>query len=256
MLKIFKNYLKKNTGLLIRLDDITTHMNWNYMDKCEKLFDKFNIKPVLGVIPNNKDPEFFNFPKNSNFWERVKSWENKGWEISMHGFSHLYGIQTNKKDFFNYGGGSEFFGLNYKDQLSKISSGLKKFDEHKIKVRSFFAPNHTYDLNTLKALEESGIRIVIDGYGLFPFSKFNIKFVPQLFYREIMLPFGIQSTQIHLNYWNEEYFKKFTNFIEKNSRHILHLDQILSLKKNNFFENFINFSVEKSLKILRSIKKN
>ena len=29
------------------------------MDKCEKLFDKFNIKPVLGVIPNNKDPEFF-----------------------------------------------------------------------------------------------------------------------------------------------------------------------------------------------------
>ncbi len=254
MLKLCKNYLKKNTGLLIRLDDITTHMNWNYMDKCEKLFDKLNIKPVLGVIPNNKDPEFFNYPKNSNFWQRVKSWQTKGWEISMHGFSHLYERQTNKKDLFNYGGGSEFFGLTYEDQLKKISSGLKKFEENQINIRSFFAPNHTYDLNTLKALDNSGIKIVIDGYGLFPFFKSNLFFIPQLFYKEIMLPFGIQSTQIHINYWDEEYYRKFNDFLEKNSKNIINIDQILNLKKNNVFENFINFSVEKGLKTLRRIK--
>ena len=207
MLNSIKKTTSKYTRLLIRMDDISENMNWKYMDKCETLFDKFNLRPLLGVIPENKDPELLKYPKNSNFWKRVESWKKKGWEISMHGYSHLYERQTNKKDFFNYGGGSEFFGLNYEDQLCKIKLGLEKFREKNISIRSFFAPNHTYDYNTLKALDKSGIRIVIDGYGLFPYSKFNLFFIPQLFYREIFLPFGIQSTQIHLNYWDDDYYK-------------------------------------------------
>ena len=86
-----KNYRnKENTGLLIRIDDVTDHMNWELMDKCEELFDKFEIKPLLGVIPNNQDPEFKNFPKRENFWGIVRNWQKKGWEISMHGFNHIY----------------------------------------------------------------------------------------------------------------------------------------------------------------------
>ena len=49
------NLFKKNTGLLIRFDDIAPNMNWDLMDKCEKLFVQYKIKPVLGVIPNNED---------------------------------------------------------------------------------------------------------------------------------------------------------------------------------------------------------
>ena len=37
-------------------------------------------------------------------------------------------------------------------------------------------------------------------------------FIPQLFYKEIFLPFSIQSTQIHLNNWDDDYFKNFENF--------------------------------------------
>ena len=37
-------------------------MNWFYMDKCEKLLEKYNIKPVLGVISNNQDENFLKFP--------------------------------------------------------------------------------------------------------------------------------------------------------------------------------------------------
>ena len=255
MFSDLKNYIKKNTGLLIRLDDISENMEWKYMDKCEILFDKLNIKPLLGVIPFNKDPELLNYPRNQNFWNRVKSWERKGWEISMHGYSHLYDHQTKKKDIFNYGGESEFYGVSYENQKKKIDHGLEKFKEKDISVRSFFAPNHTYDLNTLKALKSSGIKIVIDGYGLFPYRKYDLLFVPQLFYREIILPFGIQSTQIHLNYWDDKYFLKFEKFINKYYKKIIELDYILSLKELNFFEKTINFSVEKTLKTLRVIKR-
>ena len=254
MLKSIKKTTSKYTGLLIRMDDITENMNWKHMDKCELLFDKFNLRPLLGVIPENQDPELLKYPKNSNFWKRVESWKKKGWEISMHGYSHLYERQTNRKDIFNYGGGSEFFGLDYENQLNKIKSGLEKFREKNISIRSFFAPNHTYDFNTLKALDTSGIRIVIDGYGLFPYFKFNLFFIPQLFYREIMLPFGIQSTQIHLNYWDDKYFSHFENFINKNYNKIVDLNYILNLGKSNLLKNTINYSVEKTLKVLRRLR--
>ena len=246
--------VKKNTGLLIRFDDISENMEWKYMDKCEVLFDKFNIKPLLGVIPENKDPELLSYPKNIDFWNRVESWKRKGWEISMHGYAHLYEQQTKKKDIFNYGGGSEFYGLDYENQLNKIKLGLEKFRKKDIFIRSFFAPNHTYDLNTLKALRDSGIEIVIDGYGLFPYHKSDLLFIPQLFYKEIMLPFGIQSTQIHLNYWDDEYFLNFENFINKNYNKIVDLNYILNLGKSNFLKNTINYSVEKTLKVSRRLR--
>ena len=148
---------------------------------------------------------------------------------------------------------SEFYGLKYDEQLNKIALGLKKFRDNNIKIRSFFAPNHTYDLNTFKALSNSDIKIVIDGYGLFPFNKFDLFFIPQLFYREIFY-LRIQSTQIHLNYWDQDYFTKFENFIEKYKRNIVDLNYILTLNESNLFKNMINSSIEKTLKIIRALR--
>ena len=66
----------------------------------------------------------------------------------MHGFTHVYDKETNKKDFFNYGGRSEFFGHSYDEQFKRIKKSLEIFKKENIEIRSFFAPNHTYDQNT------------------------------------------------------------------------------------------------------------
>ena len=145
------------TKLLLRFDDIAENMNWDFMNKCEKIFDNYNIKPLVGVIPINLDTELKKWPKEINFWEKVRSWQKKGWEISMHGFNHLYNKDTKGKDYFGYGGKTEFCGESYQEQKNKIIQGLKKFNDEKIKVRSFFAPNHTYDINTFKSLNDLGI---------------------------------------------------------------------------------------------------
>ena len=92
-----KNFISDNTGILIRIDDIAENMNWDLMEKCEVLFDKYNIKPVLGVIPNNQDKELMSYPKKGDFWDKVRQWKNKGWEISMHGYAHLYDQTIIKK---------------------------------------------------------------------------------------------------------------------------------------------------------------
>lgn len=254
MFNSIKKITSKYTGLLIRMDDISENMNWALMDKCEKLFDKFKIKPLLGIIPINKDPELLKFPKNDRFWERVESWKNKGWEITMHGCNHLYTQKSDKNDIFNYGGNSEFYGLDYSTQLNKIKTGLEEFKKREIKVRSFFAPNHIYDSNTLKALKDSDIKIIIDGYGLFPYYKNKILFIPQLFYKEIFLPFGIQSTQMHINEWNDEAYKNFEIFVEKNYSKILNLNNIIEIANPNSLQNLTNYLVEKTLKTVRLFK--
>ena len=250
-----KNYIAENTGILIRLDDIAENMNWNLMEQSERLFDKYKIKPVLGVIPNNEDKELLTFPKKNNFWEEVRKWKDKGWEISMHGSHHVYDMNTNKKDYFSHGGKSEFFGHSLETQTSKIKSGLKKFEEENIKIRSFFAPNHTYDNNTFHALKNSGINEIIDGYGLMPYVKNNIKFIPQLFYKNISLPFGIQSTQIHLNEWTQEDFSDFEKFITKNLNKIISYNQAIKKINNNSLYKLLNIFTKRILLLKRFLKK-
>jgi len=58
------------TGLIIRLDDIAENMNWDLMNKCEILFDNYNIKPLLGIVPNNKDKELLTIKKIQIFGKK------------------------------------------------------------------------------------------------------------------------------------------------------------------------------------------
>ena len=246
------NYIKNNTGILIRIDDVCENMDWELMKKLEDLFDQYSIKPVLGVIPNNKDQEFLEFDRNDNFWDEVRKWQDKGWEIVQHGYTHIYDKLCKKKsDYFNYGGGSEFFGHSLETQQSRIKKGLEKFKKERIKIRSFFAPNQTYDKNTFIALKNCGITEVIDGYGLMPYTENKIKFIPQLFEKVVLLPFGIQSTKLHLHSWEEKDFKSFENFIKKNSNKIITYDDALKKVNNNPIYKLINILSKYTLKIKR-----
>ncbi len=239
--------------ILIRFDDIAENMNWHFMEKSEQLFDKYEIKPVLGVIPNNQDVELRSYPKKENFWKIVKNWQSKGWEISMHGYNHLYVTETNKNDYFKYGGKSEFFGESLVSQTNKIQKGLEIFKKNNIKVRSFFAPNHTYDANTFIALKNSGIYEVIDGYGLNPYLKNEIIFIPQLFYKIFFIPFGLQTTQIHLNIMNDKEFSKLQSLIEKNYQNIITYDEALNLLSNDLLNKLINKAIYYLLTLKRKI---
>ena len=247
------NKIKENTGILIRFDDIAPNMNWKMMDKCEKLLNEYNIQPVLGVIPKNQDEELLNYPLRDDFWNIIKKWKSKKWSIAMHGYTHVYDKETFKKDFLNHGGKSEFFGHTYEEQLTRLKSGLKVFDDNDIEIDTFFAPNHTYDLNTLNALKDVGIFKVIDGYGLLPHTFNNIKFIPQLFYKLIFLPFGIQSTQIHINYWKDKDFIEFENFIKKNHQKIINIDYAFSKNGDGVLNKVSNFLIKSILRIKRTI---
>lgn len=244
-----KGFLKRN--FVLRLDDIAPNMNWEMMDRVKILFNKYNIKPVIGVIPKNEDKELKSYPKcNFNFWDEIKNLQNQGWEIAMHGYEHVYDKDC-KNDYLGHGGDTEFANHPYEVQLNKISLGLKIFNEKNIDIKIFFAPNHTFDFNTIKACKNSGITSIVDGYGISPYHEEDVIFFPQLFYKLVALPFGFQTLQIHLNYYSERDFLKLKRFIEKNSKKIITISQATNIVNNSLSNRIIRLILEKTLKFKR-----
>ena len=153
------NYIKNNTGILIRIDDVCENMDWELMKKLELLFDQYSVKPVLGVIPNNKDEEFLAFSRNDNFWDQVRKWQDKGWVLVQHGYTHIYDKLCRKKsDYFNYGGGSEFFGHSLETQETRIKKGLEKFKKEEIVVNNVLL----LEINTMGLLQEKKLLNIKD----------------------------------------------------------------------------------------------
>lgn len=78
-----------NVNYLIRLDDACSQMNRHNWHRMECLLDRYNIKPLVGIIPANEDPTMVNDSENSDFWDKMKKWQGKGWQIAMHGYNHV-----------------------------------------------------------------------------------------------------------------------------------------------------------------------
>ena len=253
MKNLFEN-LYQETGYIFRLDDIAPNMRWDVMNRVKILFDEYKVKPIIGVIPKNEDEELKSYPICTfDFWEEIKNLKKKGWEIAMHGYEHLYKIKCKKNDYMGYGGNSEFVGLPYDTQLEKINLGLNIFKEQNLQVKVFFAPNHTFDVNTVKACKELGFETIVDGYGVRPYYENEMLFIPQLFYKLYSLPFGIQTIQLHTNYFSEKDYSELERFVKKNHKKIISYKEACNTQRNNFSDKIIRFIIKKTLQAKRII---
>lgn len=76
---------------LLRLDDASDYMDVEKWQRMENLLDKYGIKPLVGIIPDNKDASLiYNYKQDLEFWNKAKNWKNKGWELALHGCYHKY----------------------------------------------------------------------------------------------------------------------------------------------------------------------
>ena len=204
-----KNYI-------IRLDDASDYMNVPNWEKVEKILDEFEIKPIFGIIPDNHDQSIVDkYPKNPAFWNLVEKWIKKGWIPAMHGYEHRYvsrdgGINpVNNK--------SEFAGLPYEMQSKKIEKGWIILKQHGIEPSIFFAPSHTFDLNTLKAIKEkTSIRIISDTIAWDIYKADDFYFIPQQSGRVRKLPFRTVTFCYHPNTMNDNDFEVLRLFICRN----------------------------------------
>lgn len=201
--------------LFLRLDDACPKRNINNWNRIENLLDKYNVKPLVGIIPACKDPDMEKYPIDEKFWDvQVQSWKLKNWTFAMHGFNHVFGSMCcgiNPVD--NY---SEFAGLSFEVQCQKIRGGVNILRKYGIEPLVFFAPAHTFDLNTIKALkQESKIRIISDVPANKPFFKYEMTFVPQQSGQVRELLFDTTTFCYHPNNMNDSDFEELEIFLKK-----------------------------------------
>ncbi len=210
---------------ILRLDDASEHMDIRKWQRMELLLDKYAIKPLVGVIPQNADPELLAYEKDLHFWKKATDWQKKGWELALHGFDHNYitgegGLNpVNKR--------SEFAGVPLEEQKKKIREGVRILQEHGVEARIFFAPSHTFDENTLKALqEESNIRIISDTVANDVYEHDGFTFIPQQSGRVRKLPFKVVTFCYHPNVMQENDFLELEEFLQKNTKRFVSVGKL------------------------------
>lgn len=205
----------KSTIFLIRLDDACPTMDKSKWLRFKSITDKYGIKPLIGIIPNNQDKKQMIDPEGLNFWEMMKEWERSGYDIALHGYDHVYiSKESGINPFWNK---SEFAGVKKDIQIEKIRHGYKILKEHGLKPIAFFAPSHTFDLETVRAiLSETPIRIISDTISLHPYKSDGMVFVPQISGHCVNFPIGGTFTFcFHPNIMGENDFKKLDAFLSR-----------------------------------------
>lgn len=207
--------MERMNHYILRLDDASEYMDVDKWQRMETLLDKYNIKPLVGIIPDNQDPSLAGvYTQDSTFWDKASAWRNKGWELALHGCYHVYTTQEGGLNPVNKR--SEFAGVPYEQQCAMIQHGVEILKSHNIMPRVFFAPSHTFDENTIKALKaKSDIRIISDTVAKDSYYQEGIYFIPQQSGRVRKLPFKVCTFCYHPNMMQDEDYEVLENFIQQ-----------------------------------------
>jgi predicted deacetylase len=222
-----------NHKYLIRLDDACPFMDTKNWQRMEDILDRYGVKPMVGIIPANADPNTMVESENPLFWDKAKAWEKKGWAIALHGYDHCYISDKGMQGLNPMWSRSEFAGVSLEKQREKIRKGVNLLREHGLEARYFFAPSHTFDENTLQALkEETNIRIISDTIGRYPYKIGDFWFIPQITGHCVKMPLnGIYTFCFHPNTMNDAAFNALEVFLQRFDKHFANFNNI---KLQNF----------------------
>lgn len=227
---------------LLRLDDASDYMDVEKWQRMENLLDKYGIKPLVGIIPDNKDASLiYNYKQDLTFWNKVLSWKNKGWELALHGCYHKY---TTKEGGINpVNKRSEFAGVSLDEQRKMIRHGIDILKQYGIVTKVFFAPSHTFDKNTLIALkEESNIRIISDTIANDVYFENDFYFIPEQSGRVRNLPFKLCTFCYHPNTMSDKDFENLEIFLKKYYFKFVAVKEIeLKKRSKSLFDKLLHF---------------
>ncbi len=196
------------------------------------MLDKYEIKPIFGIIPENQDPQLLKYKRDADFWDTVSTWIQKGYTPALHSDTHVYcsncsGINpVNQK--------SEFAGLPLEAQCEKVRCGNSILLERNIHAEIFFALAHTFDENTVEALRrETEIRVISDTVATDVYFRDGFYYIPQQAGSARKMPFRTVTFCYHPNTMKDDDFDKFEAFLAQHTNRFTS-DSELVLRKRPF----------------------
>ena len=247
------------TRFILRLDDICPTMNWRIWRLFEHDLYRLNIRPLLAVIPDNRDRDLMvSSPGVDDFWNSVRAWQKRGWTIGLHGYQHRY--LTAAAGMYGRMPRSEFAGLPYEIQEIKLRNAIRIFREQQVSPEVWVAPAHSFDATTVAILSKLGVRTVSDGYAIYPYQDAaGITWIPQQFGKFRKLPFGVWTICCHFNAWTDAETDRFRQDLRKYRRHFTAVTDILKSYREHrrtWLHRGANTLLELGIRIGRPIRNN
>ena len=211
---------------LLRFDDASEHWNNDNWKRVYELCCENAIKPIVAIIPHNEDEKLLKFDEDHYYAKTIESWINKdGWTPALHGYNHVFVSNNGGMNPIN--NRSEFAGIELSIQRDKIRNGIKILQKMNIEPQLFVAPAHTFDHNTLIALEqETNIRIISDTIATDIYYEEPFYYIPQQSGNVRQINFPVVTFCYHPNYMSDQSFKTLEMFMRDHNRDFISFHQL------------------------------
>jgi Uncharacterized protein conserved in bacteria (DUF2334) len=198
---------------LLRFDDLCPTMDRERWMRYAPMVERYGIRPILSVVPANRDPQLDVAPEDATFWEAMRSAQAAGATIGLHGYRHL--CMATGRGYVPLHRRTEFAGVGRKLQREWIKAGSDILHREGLDPRIWVAPRHGLDRITLEALREVGISLVSDGLAERPFRLGGLTWIPQQLWSPVAQPHGLWTICIHANTATDAQVEEMERFLRR-----------------------------------------
>lgn len=225
----------KTRRIAIRFDDICDTMNWENFNRAISICEKYNVMPLLGIVPLNKDKKLIVDKPNKDFYSIMLNLIDKGCCVAQHGYDHVY--RNKYGGILNLNKQSEFVGESKETQKKYLELGKKELEKNKIYTNIYMAPSHSYDKNTVLALKELGFEYVTDGYTNYNYIWKGVGFIPcKNAYTLNKKDCGVVTLCVHVNSMNENKFEIFEDTLKRFQDELIDFQDLIKLNYRKVFK--------------------
>jgi predicted deacetylase len=218
--------LPKPAQYLLRIDDLCPTVHAERWQRLRALIEEFGIRPILAVVPANRDRDLDASPRDRDFWNSMRAMQANGAAIALHGLNHV--CSARGRSLIPLHATSECAGLDLDAQSYRIARGLEILRSHGLEPRLFVAPRHGFDRNTLLALREQGVGFISDGFARLPFVRFGVTWIPMQLWSPVVRATGLWTICIHPNTADNACIEGLRRFLTDHAPEFTSFDRVIA----------------------------
>jgi predicted deacetylase len=223
---------------LLRFDDLCPTWARERWERFEPLLEEFGVRPILAVVPENRDEALAPAAPDVEFWETMHTMQAAGAAIGLHGFQHI--CTSRGRGLIPLHGETEFAGVAEATQRAWIREGLEILRGHGLNPTIWVAPRHGFDGATLRALRAEGIGVLSDGFARRPFVRDGVVWIPQQLWEPEAKASGVWTICLHANTAPDALVERLGAFLREHAEHFTTVERVMQefeLAPLSFVEN-------------------
>ncbi len=210
---------------LLRIDDLCPTIAAGRWREYAALIQEFKLRPILAIVPENRDPELCCSRPDPRFWQQMRELHEAGAAVALHGYTHL--CESRGRSLLPLAPYSEFAGVDASVQRNWIRRGVDTLKAEGLMPSVWVAPRHGFDRHTIGILREEQIRVISDGLARWPFLRDEMIWIPQQLWTPEERGRGVWTICVHPNCATADQLRNLHTFLASHAAQFISVQRIL-----------------------------